>query len=58
MALYTLTFTARDPAHARASPTRRPQVIPIAVGLLGPNGDEVLPTTVLEMTEADAKLFL
>jgi aminopeptidase N len=26
-------------------------VIPIAVGLLNPNGDEVVPTTVLEMTE-------
>ena len=29
-----------------------PRVIPIAVGLLGPNGDEVLETQVLEMTEA------
>ena len=27
------------------------RVIPIAIGLIGPNGDEVLPTTVLEMTE-------
>ena len=35
-----------------ASPTSSPQVIPIAVGLLNPNGDEVVPTTVLEMTEA------
>ncbi|WP_095589961.1 aminopeptidase N [Actibacterium ureilyticum] len=30
---------------------KAPQVIPIAVGLLGRNGDEVLPTQVLEMTE-------
>ena len=30
---------------------KAPQVIPIAVGLLGANGDEVLPTRVLEMTE-------
>ena len=28
------------------------RVIPIAIGLIGPNGDEVQPTTVLEMTEA------
>ena len=33
-------------------PDKAPQVIPIAVGLLNPNGDEVLPTRVLEMTEA------
>lgn len=29
-----------------------PRVIPVAVGLLNPNGDEVVPTTTLEMTEA------
>ncbi|WP_395539519.1 aminopeptidase N [Neotabrizicola sp. sgz301269] len=29
-----------------------PKVIPVAVGLLNPNGDEVVPTTVLELTEA------
>ncbi|MBU3030212.1 aminopeptidase N [Paracoccus marinaquae] len=29
-----------------------PRVIPIAIGLISPNGDEVLPTQVLEMTEA------
>ncbi len=34
-------------------PTKAPQVIPIAVGLIGPNGDEVVPTTVLEMNEAE-----
>ena len=28
-----------------------PKVIPVAVGLLNPNGDEVLPTTVLELTQ-------
>ena len=27
------------------------RVIPIAIGLIGPNGDEVLPTTVLELSE-------
>jgi aminopeptidase N len=30
-----------------------PRVIPIAVGLLGPNGDEVQETTLLELTEAE-----
>ncbi len=30
-----------------------PKVIPIAVGLLNPNGDEVVPTQVLEMTNAE-----
>ena len=32
---------------------KSPQVIPVAVGLLNPNGDEVVPTTVLEMTEQE-----
>ncbi|MEZ5778400.1 MAG: aminopeptidase N [Paracoccaceae bacterium] len=48
---YTLTF------HQKTAPTpgqekKPPRVIPVAVGLLNPNGDEVVPTTVLEMTEA------
>ncbi|MFM2357240.1 MAG: hypothetical protein RLZZ528_2976 [Pseudomonadota bacterium] len=48
---YTLTFTqATPPTPGQAD--KPPRVIPIAVGLLNPNGDEVLPTTVLEMTEA------
>ncbi|MGE4326184.1 MAG: aminopeptidase N [Pseudodonghicola sp.] len=33
-------------------PEKLPQVLPIAVGLIGPNGDELQETTVLEMTEA------
>ncbi len=48
---YTLTFlqkTAPTPGQA----VKAPRVIPIAVGLLNPNGDEVVPTRVLEMTEA------
>jgi aminopeptidase N len=48
---YTLTFQQRTPP-TPGEPDKRPQVIPIAVGLLNPNGDEVVPTTVLEMTEA------
>ncbi|MFD1509064.1 aminopeptidase N [Lacimonas salitolerans] len=48
---YTLTFEQHTPA-TPGQPDKGPQVIPIAVGLLNPNGDEVVPTTVLEMTEA------
>ena len=48
---YTLHFTQTTPP-TPGQPEKAPQVLPIAVGLLGPNGDEVLPTTVLEMTEA------
>ena len=40
--------TAPTPGQAE----KPPRVIPIALGLIGPNGDEVLPTTVLEMTQA------
>jgi aminopeptidase N len=32
-------------------PVKSAKVIPVAVGLLSPNGDEVVPTTRLEMTE-------
>jgi len=34
-------------------PDKAPLVIPIRLGLLNPNGDEVLPTTLLEMTEPE-----
>ncbi|MDE4134444.1 aminopeptidase N [Phaeobacter sp. QD34_3] len=47
---YTLTFEQKT-APTPGQPDKAPRVIPIAVGLLGPNGDEVLPTQVLEMTE-------
>ncbi|TDK43091.1 aminopeptidase N [Antarcticimicrobium luteum] len=47
---YTLTLTQHtDPTPGQ--PDKQPQVIPVAVGLLSPNGDEVVPTRVLEMTE-------
>jgi aminopeptidase N len=49
---YTLTFKQKNPATPN-QPTKNPQVIPIAVGLLNPNGDEVQKTTLLEMTEAE-----
>ena len=48
---YTLTFTQDNPP-TPGQPVKQPKVLPIAVGLLNPNGDEVVPTTVLEMTEA------
>ena len=49
-ATYTLTFEQENPA-TPGQPEKGAKVIPIAVGLLNPNGDEVLPTTVLELTE-------
>ena len=48
---YTLHFTQETPP-TPGQPEKAPQVIPIALGLLNPNGDEVLPTTILEMTQA------
>ena len=47
---YTLTLTQTTPP-TPGQPHKEPQVLPIAVGLLNPNGDEVMPTTVLEMTQ-------
>ncbi|MFT7595220.1 MAG: aminopeptidase N [Paracoccaceae bacterium] len=47
---YTLTFTQTTPPSA-ATPSPEPQVIPINLGLLGANGDEVLETQMLEMTQ-------
>ncbi|WP_299557909.1 aminopeptidase N [uncultured Sulfitobacter sp.] len=47
----TLTFT-QSLAPSTATPDPKPQVIPIAVGLIGPDGSEVAPTRVLEMTQA------
>ncbi|GAA3870725.1 aminopeptidase N [Celeribacter arenosi] len=48
----TLFFSQETPA-TPSQTEKKPQVIPITVGLIGPNGDEVVPTTVLEMTEAE-----
>ena len=48
---FTLTFTQSTPTGTNAAPTQ-PQVIPIHVGLLGQNGDEVRATELLEMSEA------
>ncbi len=46
----TLTFTQDLPASA-ATPDPQPMVIPIDVGLLGADGEEMRATTTLEMTE-------
>jgi len=48
---YTLNFE-QTTLPTPGQPEKLPQVLPIAVGLIGPNGDELLETTVLEMTEA------
>ncbi|MCG6112665.1 MAG: aminopeptidase N [Paracoccus sp.] len=47
----TLTFAQTTPP-TPGQPDKPARVIPIAVGLIGPNGDEVAPTRVLEMTQA------
>ena len=49
---YTLTFT-QDLKPSATTPVPQPQVIPIVTGLLNPNGDEVMPSRVLELTEAE-----
>ncbi len=45
---YTLHIEQENPP-TPGQPVKAPKVIPVAVGLLNPNGDEVLPTTVLEL---------
>ncbi|GLS88034.1 aminopeptidase N [Cypionkella aquatica] len=49
--VYTLTLAQTNPA-TPGQAVKGAKVIPVAVGLLNPNGDEVVPTTVLELTEA------
>jgi aminopeptidase N len=48
--VYTLYIAQENPS-TPGQPDKDPKVIPVAVGLLNPNGDEVVPTTVLELTE-------
>jgi aminopeptidase N len=48
----TLTFRQENPP-TPGQPEKVAKHIPIALGLLNPNGDEILPTTVLELTEAE-----
>ena len=47
---FRLTLSQHNPA-TPGQPEKAPKVIPVAVGLLNPNGDEVVPTTVLELTK-------
>ncbi|MDB5658179.1 MAG: aminopeptidase [Cypionkella sp.] len=49
--VYTLTLAQVNPA-TPGQMEKGAKVIPVAVGLLNPNGDEVVPTTVLELTES------
>ncbi|MFT5798839.1 MAG: aminopeptidase N [Candidatus Azotimanducaceae bacterium] len=48
---YKLTFTQNTPPSATTADPQ-PQVIPVAVGLLAPDGSEVMGTQILEVTEA------
>ena len=48
---YTINFTQYTPP-TPGQDHKAPLVIPIAIGLLNPNGDEVLATQILEMTES------
>ncbi len=49
---YTLHLKQETPP-TPGQDRKHPQVIPVAIGLLNPNGDEVVETTVLEMTEIE-----
>ncbi len=49
---YTLTLR-QDHKPSPDQDSKQPMVIPVAVGLLNPNGDEVVPTTLLELTEPE-----
>ncbi|MFM2366080.1 MAG: hypothetical protein RIR95_688 [Pseudomonadota bacterium] len=48
---FRLTLTQDNPS-TPGQAHKDPKVIPVAVGLLNPNGDEVVPTTVLELTKS------
>ncbi len=50
--IFTLTFRQTTPA-TPGQPKKAPRVLPIKVGLLNPNGDEVVPTIMLEMTREE-----
>jgi len=49
---YTMTLRQSTPP-TPGQAEKLPLVIPVAVGLIGPNGDEIAPTEVLELTEAE-----
>ena len=50
------TYTVHLKQTLRPTPeteVKKPQVIPFAIGLLSPKGEEVVPTTLLELTQAE-----
>ncbi|MEE4187937.1 MAG: aminopeptidase N [Roseobacter sp.] len=49
---YTLTFS-QSLSPSASTPTPLPQVIPVVTGLLSQDGAEVVPSRVLELTEAE-----
>ncbi|WP_114284260.1 aminopeptidase N [Candidatus Halocynthiibacter alkanivorans] len=49
---YTLNLRQDTPA-TPGQADKQPLVIPVAVGLLSPEGKELVPTTILEMTETE-----
>ncbi len=49
---YSLTLRQENPP-TPGQPDKDPKVIPVALGLLNPNGDEILPTTLLELTQTE-----
>ena len=49
---YRLTFQQSVPA-TPGQAQKKPHLIPIAVGFLNAEGDEIMPTTVLELTKAE-----
>ena len=49
---YSLTLRQHTPP-TPGQPDKAPFVIPVAVGLMDPGGAEVMPTTVLELTQAE-----
>ncbi|MCH8952665.1 MAG: aminopeptidase N [Proteobacteria bacterium] len=49
---YTLTLRQSTPP-TPGQADKQPLVIPVAVGLIGPNGAEIAPTQVLELTTAE-----
>ncbi|HRO15902.1 MAG TPA: aminopeptidase N, partial [Paracoccus sp. (in: a-proteobacteria)] len=44
---------SQSTAPTPGQPDKPPRVIPVAVGLISPNGDEVMPTRVLELTQPE-----
>jgi len=52
---FTLHFSQTS-APTPGQDEKLPQVIPVAVGLLNDNGDEVLPTQVVELTQAEQSI--